>query len=148
MSRFGPKPDTRPLDERIMSRITVTPEGHWLWGGYHYKEIHPMVCIRVGDKPKTLHLRSYFRGEAGGNYKSGCGEPKCANPEHCVPRDMVKTKETKQHHSAEIKVKRALLIRRLHKRGYTEGELASGFGMDIAAISRIVNNKTHVKKEV
>lgn len=148
MSRPGPKPDTRPLDERVMSRITVTPEGHWLWGGYHYKEIHPIVCIRVDDKPKTIHLRSYFRGEYGGNYKADCGEPRCSNPEHCVPRDVQKRKTVKEKHSAEIRYLKALFIRRLYKKGYTEGEIASGIGMTIGGVSLIVHNKRGLKKEV
>ena len=78
-----------PMEDRLFSRRTITPEGHWLWKGHI--DNHGYGRIRFNGKWDYVHRVSailflgynpHHHEKVQINHKKECQIRHCFNPEH------------------------------------------------------------------
>lgn len=77
-------PDLVELPERIARKLTVQPDGHWTWSGWHNSEGYPYVSFEGRDQPAYRAVWTLLRGRipAGLELDHVCVTPTCCNPDH------------------------------------------------------------------
>ena len=155
---------TKPIEERLWSRVEKRDGGCWLWQGAKTRPKSGYGTIRGGGRAHLTHRLSWEL--ANGPIPDGlrvlhkCDVPLCVNPAHLflgTQRDNMEDMAIKGRHksrTAPESVKRGELhplakltradaeqIRSRRRAGATGASLAREFGVSEATISLIVRGK-------
>jgi hypothetical protein len=144
----------KPLMERFMEKVRKG-ENCWEWIGG--KQAHGYGVIRQNGKNKSAHRISYqlFIGiiPDGLCVLHKCDNPSCVNPDHLFlgtqldnNRDAIAKGRTyypkgENNHSKLLNI-HIPIIRKLHKRGISQTNIAKQYGVSQQLISNIITGKT------
>jgi hypothetical protein len=146
---------TRTLAEALEKYLPDRPEGQcWVWKGYI--GLNGYGSLNHGGIPRGAH-RVVYEALVGSIpeglfLRHSCDNPPCCNPAHLIPGtakdnagDMVSRERQcrgSKNHSAKLDEETVLKIRREHKQGRTNKELAAEYGLTPTPMSQLLRGIT------
>lgn len=135
-----------PLIERFWSRV-LKSDGCWLWTAGNNGLGYGMLQQGTGNRKMILAHRLSWTihfGEIphGMDILHVCDNPPCVRPDHLfigTNSDNVADKVVKDRAARTLTRERVLQIRKLRSEGMLLREIATGIGVSIATVGKIVN---------